>query len=69
MLISQLHSVQENSRYFHFFTTFVSVFNPTIGEKTTQDYLSQLNKTTLADLVKVYQPDFEMFQYSTEGFY
>ena len=40
--------------------------NRSKGEKSTQDYLSQLDKKTLKKLIKVYQPDFEMFQYSPE---
>ena len=48
---------------------FVSVRNPTRGEKSSKDYLSLLDEKTLADLIKVYQPDFKMFQYSMEDYY
>ena len=45
------------------------MLNPTKGERSTKDYLSLLDKKTLADFLKVYQPDLEMFQYSLKGYY
>jgi len=47
------------------FTTSI-VKNQHKREKSTRDYLSLLDNKTLSQLIKVYQPDFEMFQYSPE---
>ena len=47
--------------------------NRSRGEKSSSDqakeYLSTLDNKTLSDLIEVYRVDFEMFQYSTEGYY
>ena len=45
---------------------FIPVKNPSRGQKSTQDYLSLLDKKTLSDLIEMYKPDFEMFQYTPE---
>ena len=47
----------------------ILVKNPSKGTKSTQDYLSLLDKNTLSKLINIYKPDFEMFQYSPEGYY
>ena len=47
----------------------ILVKNPSKGTKSTQDYLSLLDKKTLSKLINIYKPDFEMFQYSPEGYY
>ena len=47
----------------------ILVKNPSKGTKSTQDYLSLLDKNTLSKLINIYKPDFEMFQYSSEGYY
>ena len=47
----------------------ILVKNPSKGTKSTQDYLSLLDKKTLSKLISIYKPDFEMFQYSPEGYY
>ena len=47
----------------------ISVKNPSKGDKSTRDYLSLLDKKTFKKIIKIYQPDFEMFQYSPEGYY
>ena len=50
------------SKYYIWF----SVKNQRQGDKSTRDYLSLLDDKTLSELINVYQPDFEMFQYSPE---
>ena len=46
--------------------------NRSRGEKSSSDqakeYLSSLDNKTLTDLIEVYRVDFEMFQYSAEGY-
>ena len=49
----------------NFHNIWISVKNNRQGEKSTRDYLSLLDNKTLSQLIKVYQPDFEMFQYSS----
>ena len=43
------------------------------GEKSTselaREYLSRIDHKTFRDLIEVYRVDFEMFQYSPEGYY
>ena len=46
----------------------VSVKNQNQRDKSTGEYLSQLDKKTLRDLIEVYRKDFEMFQYNIEEY-
>ena len=34
-----------------------------------REYLSRIDQKTFTDLIEVYRVDFEMFQYSPEGYY
>ena len=43
------------------------------GDKSTselaREYLSRIDQKTFTDLIEVFRVDFEMFQYSPEGYY
>ena len=55
--------------YHYYKNILIVVKNPTKGDRSTFDYLSQLDKKTLKKIIKMYEPDFEMFQYSPDGYY
>ena len=49
------------------------VMNRGKGDRSTselaKEYLSRIDQKTFTDLIEVYRVDFEMFQYSPEGYY
>ena len=51
----------------------LSVMNRGKGDRSTselaKEYLSRIDQKTFTDLIEVYRVDFEMFQYSPEGYY
>ena len=51
----------------------LSVMNRGKGEKSTselaREYLTRIDSKTISDLIEVYRVDFEMFQYSPEGYF
>ena len=66
-------SLGDNVLFFEIITNYKNILilvkNPSKGDRSTFDYLSQLDKKTLKKIIKMYEPDFEMFQYSPDGYY
>ena len=59
---------------FHWILTInITVKNPsqraTSSSEQTRQYLRRLDNKTIIELIEVYKIDFEMFQYSPEGYY